>query len=197
MNNTGFIRFANIISFGLHPMVISTVAFGILIYMAMPSPENPNLIFFISFIFSTALPISTVIILNKKGIVSNIDVPIKEQRVQPLALGIIYYAIGFIILVQLNSPKLVQGLMFCYCMNTVLVWLITKYWKISIHAIGLAGPLTALWIMGYHFPIIMMCLTVLVSISRIILNAHTIVQVTTGLIIGVVSTYMQFQLLFL
>ena len=72
-----------------------------------------------------------------------------------------------------------------------------KYWKISIHAIGLAGPLTALWIMGYHFPIIMMCLTVLVSISRIILNAHTIVQVTTGLIIGVVSTYMQFQLLFL
>ena len=78
MNNTGFIRFANIISFGLHPMVISTAAFGILIYMAMPSPENPNLIFFISFIFSTALPIGTVIILNKKGIVSNIDVSIKE-----------------------------------------------------------------------------------------------------------------------
>ena len=193
----GFTQFANVISFMLHPMVISTAAFGILTYKAMPAPETPNLIFFISFIFSTALPIGTVIILNKKGIVSDIDASIKEQRIQPLALGIIYFAAGFIILVQLNSPKLVQGLMFCYCMNTALVWLITKYWKISIHAIGITGPLTALWIMGYHFPIIMICLSILVSTSRVILNAHTIVQVTSGLIVGVVSTYMQFQLLFL
>ena len=193
----GFTQFANVISFMLHPMVISTVAFGILTYKAMPAPENPNLIFFISFIFSTALPIGTVIILNKKGIVSDIDASIKEQRIQPLALGIIYFAAGFIILVQLNSPKLVQGLMFCYAFNTAIVWFITRKWKISIHAIGLSGPLVALWLHGFHLPIFMGIALVLLCVSRVILKVHTPAQVIAGAGMAMGLAYVQLTLLFL
>ena len=48
--------------------------------------------------------------------VIDIEVPIKEERIQPLALGMIHDVIVFINLYKLNRLLLVQGLMLCYVM---------------------------------------------------------------------------------
>jgi BirA family biotin operon repressor/biotin-[acetyl-CoA-carboxylase] ligase len=104
--------------------------------------------------------------MKKKGIVSNMDVSNRDERIQPLVYGTIYCGLGFILLRYFNAPALIQGLMFCYAFNTAIVWQITKKWKISIHAIGLSGPLVALWIHGFHFPIIMGIALVLLCVSR-------------------------------
>ena len=46
--------------------------------------------------------------------VIDIEAPIKEERIQPLALGMIHYIIVFINLYKLNSPLLAQALMLFY-----------------------------------------------------------------------------------
>ena len=81
--------------------------------------------------------------------VIDIEVPIKEERIQPLALGMIHYVIVFINLYKLNSLLLAQALMLCYFLKTRSIRLIKKYFKISIHAIGITESLTMLWIMVF------------------------------------------------
>ena len=87
--------------------------------------------------------------------------------------------------------------MFCYAFNTYLVAIITKIWKISLHAIGIAGPITALWLDNFKFPIIMGLLIILVCISRLILNAHTINQILAGTLFAIIFTYFELYLFFL
>jgi len=81
--------------------------------------------------------------------VIDIEVPIKEERIQPLALGMIHYVIVFINLNKLNSPFLAQALMLWYFINTRSIRLIKIYFKISIHSIGITESLTMLWIMVF------------------------------------------------
>ena len=190
-------RAATIISLVLHPMMVAPLTFGTLIYTGDPIPENTHLTFFIAFFFSTLLSIATVIYLTKQGIVSDMDVSIREQRVQPLVFGTIYCGLGFLILKYFNASPLVQGLMFCYAFNTAIVWFITREWKISIHAIGLGGPLIALWLHGIHYPVIMGFALVFLCVSRVILKAHTPAQVMAGATLAMGLAYIELTTLFL
>ena len=178
-------------------MMVAPITFGLLIYTGTSIPENPHLTFFIAFFFSTLLAIATVIYLKKQGIVSDVDVSIREQRVQTLVYGTIYCGVGFLLLKYLNASPLVQGLMFCYAINTAIVWFITREWKISIHAIGLSGPLVALWLHGFHYPIIMGIILVLLCISRVVLKAHTPAQVIVGSGLAMSLAYFELTILFL
>ena len=177
--------------------MVAPITFGFLIYTGTAISKNPHLTFFIAFSFSTLLTIVSVIFLKKQGIVSDVDISIREQRVQPLVYGTIYYGVGFLLLKYLNASPLVQGLMFCYAINTAIVSFITRKWKISIHAIGLSGPLVALWLHGFHYPILMGITLVFLCISRVILKAHTPAQVIVGSGLAMGLAYFELTILFL
>ena len=121
----------------------------------------------------------------------------QKERLLPMAFGALFFLIGFITLRQLNSPMIIQGIMFCNLINTILVWLITKYWKVSIHTLSIASAITIFWILGYKYVIMMFLMLALTTISRILTNSHTLSQSIVGIIIGIVSTYSQLVLLFL
>ncbi len=190
-------HFAHLFSYAFHPMIISLLAFWILIYFPSEKSLNAELIFSICFVFSILIPIITVLILRKKGLLTDIDASEKDQRILPLTLGILYSGMGFSILYFLNADMIVQGLMFCFMINTLVTMCITRFWKISIHAIGVTGPAAALWIQGFQFPILMAALIICVGISRIILKAHTPVQVFAGAVLGFTLTYTQLKLFFI
>ncbi len=177
-------------------MIVAPVMFSILIY-TNHSGQNANHLFITSFLFSTFFPVTTIFFLKKNNLISDLEVSIREQRIQPLAFGTIYFAIGFILLRLQNAEPLIQGIMFCYAINTAIVWFITRVWKISIHAIGLGGPLIALWFNGFHHPIIMGLLLFLVCYSRVIMNAHTPAQVISGAILAMVFAYLELTYLFI
>ena len=178
-------------------MIISLGAFGILIFDRPHISENAKVIFFSCFIFSNLIPVLTVLILKKTGRISDLDASRKEQRFMPLFLGILYSGAGFLVLSFLNAGNLTQGLMFCYMINTALIMVITRYWKISIHAAGVAAPIVALWVHGAHFPILMSGMMILVGWSRVILKAHSVSQVFAGHLLGLLLTWIQLHLFFL
>ena len=188
---------ASIISFIFHPMLISLAAFSLLIYSSNPIPENANSILAICFVFSNLIPIATVLILKKRGIISDLDASQKEQRIFPLTLGIIYSGIAFLILTYMQANPLVRGLMFCYMTNTIITILITRYWKISIHAMGGGGPIAVLWLAEFQYPLPALLILIAVSYSRVILKAHTILQAVAGALLGLVLTYSQLNFFFM
>ncbi len=188
--------FSSIISFVFHPMLISFAAFYLLLFGSEPIAANALNVLLVCFIFSNFIPVSTVLILKKIGKISDLDASQKEQRIFPLMLGIIYSGIAFLILTYMNAEPLVRGLMFCYMTNTIITILITRYWKISIHAMGVGGPIAALWIAGFQFPIPAFLILISVSYARVVLKAHTVLQVFAGSAAGLIFTFIQLQLFF-
>ena len=186
-----------ILSYFFHPMVISTFTFWFIIYQTEITIDKSNFIFFLSFFFSVILPIVIVLYLKIQGLITDIDASNQKERLLPMAFGALFFLIGFITLRQLNSPMIIQGIMFCNLINTILVWLITKYWKVSIHTLSIASAITIFWILGYKYVIMMFLMLALTTISRILTNSHTLSQSIVGIIIGIVSTYSQLVLLFL
>ena len=187
----------SILSYFFHPMVISTFTFWFIIYQTSISIDKPNFIFLLSFFFSTLLPIVNVLYLKSQGLITDIDASNRKERLLPIAFGALFFLIGFITLRQLNSPMIIQGIMFCNLINTILVWLITKYWKVSIHTLSIASAITIFWILGYKYVIMMFLMLALTTNSRTLTNSHTLSQSIVGIVIGIVSTYSQLVLLFL
>jgi len=179
-----------------HPMLISLFAFYILLFSRESITANALNVLIVCFIFSNLIPIITVLVLKNMGKISDLDASKKEQRIFPLTLGILYSGIAFLILTNMNADSIVSGLMFCYMTNTIITILITRYWKISIHAMGVGGPIAAMCIAGFQFPLLYFFILLAVSYSRVVLKAHTISQVVAGAFGGFIFTYIQLQLFF-
>jgi len=189
--------FGLIVSYLLHPMLISFCTFWYLIYYSSIISEEKNSVFFICLTFSTILPIVFFLILKNKNLITDLNASKKEERLLPMAFGALFFLIGFIILRTMNVPLLIQGIMFCGLMNTILAWLITKHWKISIHALSLSTSVTIFWIFGYKYLVVSIGLLFLVTIARIFSNAHNLLQIIVGILTGFISTFISYNILFI
>ena len=138
---------------------------------------------------------NALISLNRKCIVIDIEIPIKEEQIQPLALGMIQDVIVFINLYKLNRLLLVQGLMLCYeyWINPV----DQKIFKDLNPCDWNHGITNHVMDNGFQSLFTILCSLIVVSISKIILNSYIIVQVASGFMIYVISTNIQFHLFFI
>ena len=68
-----------------------------------------------------------------------------------------------------------------YLVSTLIVQYITRYWKISTHAIGITAPLAALTLIYGRQPLPFMVLIPMVCWARVYLKAHTFAQVARRL----------------
>ena len=101
-------------------MIISLLVYIILIYDNPIIHPNAGGILTTCFLSSNLMPIITIIVLRRYGIISDLDTSIRKQRILPLSLGVLYAAIGFIVLTMQNADAIVRGLMFCFITNTVI-----------------------------------------------------------------------------
>jgi membrane-associated phospholipid phosphatase len=114
----------------------------------------------------------------------------------PLFLGIVFAIFGYLLIHIQEAGMLVKGLMFCTITNTIVIITITRYWKISIHTMGISCLLSVLWIHSKEYPFIMFIILFFVAYSRVILKAHNIPQVTIGSLLGLILTLIQIHFLF-
>ena len=186
-------KIAILFSLVLHPFIVELSTF---LFLSLTLTDKNFFIIFLS-ITPAFLVLFSAIYLKYIGQLSDYNGTIREERLLLISLGVIYHGLGFLFLQFFNSPSIIQGLMFCYSINTAIVWIITTKWKISIHTIGLGGPLVALWLNGLHYPITMFLLIITLCLSRLILKAHTLMQVTIGTLFSISFAYFQLKYLFL
>ncbi|MGZ7107939.1 MAG: PAP2 family protein [Methanobacterium sp.] len=193
-----FKKFAELVSDAAYAPIISIPVFALINYYLL-NLHDFIIITIVCSIFAAVMPILLVFwwLRGKNGeeVEIDMDIPKRTDRNYPLLLVILSYAIGVIILYLINAPSITTILMFCYFSNTLIVFFINLYWKISIHSLGAAGPAAALIYVFGAPGILYMLIIPLVMWSRVYLKEHTVSQVVMGALLGFLATSFQINLL--
>ena len=191
-------EFAEFISNAAYAPLVSIPVFALINYFLL---SLSDFIVITSFcvLFAGIMPILLVLWWlkekNGNGTKIDMDIPERTERNFPLLMVILSYAIGVIVLYLLNAPLITTILMFCYFSNTLIVFFINLRWKISIHAMGVAGPATVLiYVFGVAGVIFSLIIPV-VMWSRVYLKEHTLSQVIMGAALGFFATAIQIYIL--
>ena len=146
-------------------------------------------------VFGFIAPIALFLILRKKGKLADQDASIKEERTFPFLIAIIFYLIGLWIMIKYDLNIISIAFWFCYISNTVITIFINRFWKISAHAMGAAGPFSAIvFVLGW-VGIILLPIVILVGWARVELKCHTPSQVIIGVLLAFISVYIQMSLI--
>ena len=132
-----------------------------------------------------------VLYLRRMEQVTAYDVPDRLQRGKPYLLSAGISFGGLMFLLFLDSSVFVWGLMWCFTINTLILYFINQRWKISAHMMGLTGPVMFLIpILGWQL-LWLLPLAVPLGWARITLRSHDLPQVLAGAAAGVVLTLLQ------
>jgi hypothetical protein len=141
--------------------------------------------------FGCIFPLIMVVMMLKKGLISDFYASNRNERFFPFIVTIGSYIAGTISLFFVKAPPAIIALMACYIVNGLVLLIITLKWKISIHASGVTSPATALvYLLGTRMlPLFLIFIPV--AWARLELNAHTKFQVTAGALLSTILTWFQ------
>jgi membrane-associated phospholipid phosphatase len=181
---------ASAISLLFNPAVIAAFAF---LTLLCSGGAHSFLLGAICISFGTIVPLAMMYQLSKSGLISDLYVSRRGERVMPLVGAISSYLLGGGALILLRSPSIVTALMLCYAGNTIIMMVISLRWKISVHASGIAGPATVLTYSLGPWDAILFALLIPVGWARIELKAHTLGQTLAGALITIAATWLQLR----
>lgn len=193
INNSS--RIARIISTIFVPPSFTLIIFTFLAFHFENDLSKRMILILVSFFFGFLFHILLFIYFKRKGKLIDLDASIKEERTLPFIFSAIIYLIGIFILILNNINLISIAFWFCYISNTLIVVLINKNWKISVHAMGSSGPLAVLMFLLGPIGSFFIVIPFVVGWSRIKLKCHTFSQVLVGTLVGFISTYIQILLI--
>ena len=182
-------KLATVISAALNAPLIAILTFIPLILSQQP-PNAPTLLL-VAIIFGALLPLSSTYYLVRRGIIPDIYASVRETRTEPFLWAMASYLLGVTVLLYLNAPLAVTALMACYFGNAIIMLIITLRWKISIHTVGVSGPITALVFQLGTKMIPLFFILFPVAWARVELEAHSKRQVAAGAILSGLLTWFQ------
>jgi membrane-associated phospholipid phosphatase len=180
---------AEAISSILNAPLVTLYAFAILIFVL--NPPSALLLFAVSAFFGSFLPILIVFSMMKTGVIPDFFASVRRTRTKPFVGVITSYLIGLVALALLHAPRSLVALMACYIVNSLVMLAITQFWKISIHASGVAGPATFLIHQHGAYMLPFLALLLPVGWARIKLKAHSVNQVAAGALLTIILTLVQ------
>ena len=144
--------------------------------------------------FTSIGPMLYVFWLYATDRISDLDMSKREEREHVFVVFVIFYVLGTIDLWLIDAPAIVTASMAGYAVSSLVVQWITRYWKISTHALGITAPLIALCVIYGPRPLPFLVLIPIVCWARVYLGAHTPLQVVAGVALATVSTLVVFRL---
>ena len=98
--------------------------------------------------------------------------------------GTLTYLVGYIILTLIDATPMMRWGAASFLGGSSLVWLISRHWKISIHAAGVGGGTVILLVTGGSGLWPVAIAPVAVGWARLQLGAHTLWQLVAGIALG-------------
>jgi hypothetical protein len=182
-------KIAKFISAAMNAPLIAILTFVPLILSQRH--ESQMFLIGVTTLFGAILPLSSTYYLVRKGIIPDIYASDRASRTEPFLWAMASYLLGVTALLYLEAPFAVTALMACYFVNAIIMLLITLSWKISIHAVGVTGPITALVFQLGTQMIPFFLLMLPVAWARIELKAHNARQVIAGAVLSTILTWFQ------
>ncbi len=165
---------ARILSTIFNPFLTALALFVILAHIGAKDTLDFWRLLFVSTFFLSIGPMLYVFWLYATDRISDLDMSVRAERELVFSAFVVLDVLGAIALWILHAPRLMIAAMLGYLVSTLIVQYITRYWKISTHAIGITAPLAALTLLYGRQPLPFMILIPMVCWARVYLKAHTI-----------------------
>ena len=196
MNN-----FYKIISLIFQPLLMPT--YGMILMMNMDIFYSLPLVWrwvaiIGTFLFTAVMPATPILIMIRKGEISDLFISKREDRTMPYLFSLLAYVFWSLFMSRtLQFPNFIVAMGFGSAFSIFIIVLINLKWKISAHLAGIGGLTGSIIGISYRMAInpiwliiIVLTITALVAISRIGLKAHTPAQTLAGFVIGLLSVFL-------
>lgn len=197
-------KFAKIISVVLFPIFFPTYTLIILFYYnnfnTFQIPLNAKfMIFTIVFISTCLFPLLFIFFMKKRGMIKSIQMETSEERVFPLIITTIFYAMAFYMIKDITVLSLFHYFIGGSIILLIVTLLINFITKISVHMIGVGGMTGALLGISLRMHVDLLDLIILfvflsgmTGYARLKLNAHTQSQIYGGMLCGFLTMLILF-----
>jgi membrane-associated phospholipid phosphatase len=185
---------ARILSTIFNPFLTALALFVILAEVSAEGTLDFWRLLFLSTFFTSIGPMLYVFWLYATDRISDLDMSVRQEREMVFSAFVVFYALGALTLWLTHAPRLMIAAMLGYLVSTLVVQYITRYWKISTHALGITAPLTALTLLYGRQPLPFLVLIPMVCWARVYLRSHTVMQVVAGAALAVCSTVFFFRI---
>lgn len=122
--------------------------------------------------------------LLHRGRISDLDVTKRNERPVPFIAALSGGIIAWFCLYAVGAPALLIRFAGAHMSIMALIFVITFYWKISVHSAGIAGVATLAASLLGGLQLLALTSVILVGWSRIRLGRHTFGQVVAGGLLG-------------
>ena len=209
-----FFKFlATFISVILHPLLMPTLIFATIFYFCpvavnLSNDVKENILWMVlvtTFVFPFISTFVLFFVLKKTFSINDLYMEDSKERFYPfLFTGFFYTAITYMFIQSNLDPNMI-AIMGGISLSVLIVAVITYFWKISAHAVGICGALGYILVISFFYPYEIMMIPVMVLIvlagfllsARLYLNSHSPSQVYIGAVFGFIFSivsYLFFQM---
>jgi membrane-associated phospholipid phosphatase len=149
----------------------------------------------IAALFASVLPYALILRGVRQGRLSNRNISLRKQRIRFGGVAIASILFGLAVLAALDAPAEMVALLASIAVGVAGGWVVTLWWKISVHAAIAAGAATVLTLMLGPALLAVWPLVALIAWSRVQVGDHTPAQVLAGVALGIVVNATVFPLL--
>lgn len=191
---------ARIISYLFHPMYMpiagTIILFNSNLYLPNIYYKTVYFILIVLVLSSILMPLSLIPFYLQQKIIASIEMKTKKERILPLLLTSIIYFITFLLLHRIKVHTIVTGFILSAASAVFLCTIITFYYKISLHMLGIGGIIgLLLYISISHqgdtmvFIIPAILVSGLLGTARMLAGGHQPSEVYAGWGLGVLSVF--------
>ena len=196
MNEKRLRTASRIISGIFNPFIIPFGGFLVLFlfsYLRIMPFQYKLIVLAVVYCFTILMPMLTIFLFQKINGWGIKELSHREKRFIPYILTIMAYVFCLLMMYKLNLPRYMSGIILATLIAMVICIFINLKWKISEHMTGMGGVVGGLIAFSFLFnynPVWLLCFFILIAgmlgTSRIILKQHTLGQVLSGFVVGVI-----------
>ena len=194
------LRVARITSIVFTPFSIPFLAFLVLFlfsYLRIMPILYKGIVLGIVYCFTILTPTITIFLFRKINGFARQELSERKKRYVPILLTIISYVFCLLMMRKLNIPWYMTGIIFVSLVISIICILVNLKWKLSEHMAGMGGIIGGLVSFSALFsynPVVWLCLFILIAgilgSSRIVLGHHTLGEVLSGFVVGLVCSFL-------
>jgi membrane-associated phospholipid phosphatase len=189
------LRVARLVGELLSPPPILVVLALVVAWASSPTPAMALVWGTIAAVFASVLPYALILRGVRRGQLSDTNISLREQRIRFGVVAITSILVGLAVLAALDAPAEMVALQASIAVGVAYGWVITLWWKISVHAAIAAGAATVLVLVFGPALLVVWPMVALIAWSRVQVGDHTPAQVLAGVALGIVVNATVFPLL--
>ena len=145
-------------------------------------------------LFVSLVPFLYILRGVRRGGLTDHHVGVRQQRPIPLLVGAMSMLAGLIALALWGAPRDLIAVVAVVAVGMIASLLVTRFWKVSIHAAVVAGAVTVLLLVFGPALLVLAPLVPLVCWARVAVRDHTPAQTVAGATLGITVAALVFSI---